>query len=131
MQAWWQIALVLCAVALTVAIVAAILALRRALERLEQVLGVLERELGPTLQDVRGLTQEAQAITHDARTGVARLTATIDRVNHVTESVGSFLVGVSGFTRAGQLVGMALGLRRGVDVFVKRLRGSHGRKRHG
>ena len=33
------------------------------------------------------------------------------------------------FTRAGQIVGLATGLRRGVDVFVERLRkngGNHG-----
>jgi uncharacterized protein YoxC len=130
-HAWWLIPLVLCAVALTVALVAAVLALRRALQRLELVLAVLERQLGPTLEEVRGLTQEAHAVTHDARTGVARLSATIDRVNHLTESLGSFLVGVSGFTRAGQLIGVALGVRKGIDVFVERLRRPHGRKHHG
>jgi uncharacterized protein YoxC len=128
---WWQIPLVLCAIALTVALVAAILALRRTLERLEQVLAVLEQKLGPTLEDLRGLTQEAQAVTHDARTSVARLSATIDHINQLTESVGNFVVGLRGLTRVGQLVGIAMGVRKGIDVFVERLRRPHGRGHHG
>jgi hypothetical protein len=31
-------------------------------------------------------------------------------------------VGLAGLARAGQIVGLAAGLRRGVDVFVQRLR---------
>lgn len=131
MSPWWQIPLVLCAIALTIVLVAAILALRRTLERLEQVLAVVEQKLGPTLEDVRGLTQEAKAITHDARTSLSRLSAMIDHVSQVTESVGTFVVGLRGLTRVGQLVGIALGVRKGVDVFVERLRAPHKGERHG
>ena len=127
---WWQLPLLLCALALTAALVAAIVSLRRTLQRTEEVLQVLERKLGPAMDDIRGLTQEATAVTHEARASVARLSATIGRVNDVTESVGSFLVGLSGLTRAGQLVGVALGIRRGVDVFIQRLRGPRGGDHH-
>ena len=93
MSPWWQIPLILCAIALTVALVAAVMALRRTLQRLEQVLAVLEAKLGPTLEDIRGLTQEAQAVTSDTRNTVARLSAMIEHASHVTESVGAFVVG--------------------------------------
>ena len=44
----------------------------------------------------------------------------------------SRLVGaLSGLARAGQVVGLAAGLRRGVDVFVSRLRRDEGDNSHG
>lgn len=131
MPLWWQIPLILCAIALTLALVAAVMALRRTLLRLEQVLAVLEVKLGPTLEDVRGLTQEAQAVTRDARSSVARLSAMIDHVNQLTESVGTFVIGLRGLTQVGQLVGIAIGVKRGINVFVRRLGGPRKGDRHG
>jgi len=130
MSLWWQIPLILCAIALTVALVAAVISLRRMLQRLEQVLAVLEVKLGPTLEDVRGLTQEAQAVTREARNSVARLSAMIEHVNQVTESVGAFVVGLRGLTQVGQLVGMAMGVKKGVNVFVQRLQRPRRGQRH-
>jgi uncharacterized protein YoxC len=127
MPSWWLIPLIVCAVALTIALVAAVMALRRTLQRLEQVLAVLEVKLGPTLEDVRGLTQEAQAVTRDARNSVARLSTVIEHISQVTASVGAFMMGVRGITQVGQLVGMAVAVKRGVNVFVQRL----GRSRRG
>jgi uncharacterized protein YoxC len=127
MPSWWLIPLIVCAVALTIALVAAVMALRRTLQRLEQVLAVLEAKLGPTLEDVRGLTQEAQAVTRDARNSVARLSTVIEHISQVTASVGAFMMGVRGITQVGQLVGMAVAVKRGVNVFVQRL----GRSRRG
>jgi uncharacterized protein YoxC len=124
MSPWWLIPLIVCAVALTIALVAAVMALRRTLLRLEQVLAVVEVKLGPTLEDVRGLTQEAQAVTRDARRSVARLSTMIEHISQVTASVGAFVMGVRGFTQVGQLVGMAVAVKRGVNVFAQRLRGS-------
>jgi uncharacterized protein YoxC len=124
MSPWWLIPLIVCAVALTIALVAAVMALRRTLLRLEQVLAVVEVKLGPTLEDVRGLTQEAQAVTRDARHSVARLSTMIEHISQVTASVGAFVMGVRGFTQVGQLVGMAVAVKRGVNVFAQRLTGS-------
>ena len=45
MNLWWQVPLVLCALALSVALVAAILALRQTLQRAERLLAALEQEL--------------------------------------------------------------------------------------
>lgn len=119
---WWQVPLIMCAVALTIALVAAVIALRRTLQQLEQVLAVLETKLGPTLEDVRGLTQEAQAVSREARSGLARVSAMIEHVNQVAGSVAAFVVGLRGLTQIGQLVGVAMGVKKGVDTFVQRLR---------
>ena len=127
MSPWWLIPLIVCAVALTIALVAAVITLRRTLQRLEQVLAVVEVKLGPTLEDVRGLTQEAQAVTLDARNSVARLSTMIEHISQVTASVGAFVVGVRGFTQVGQLVGTAVAVKKGMNVFVQRL----GRPRRG
>jgi uncharacterized protein YoxC len=131
MPPWWLIPLIVCAVALTIALVAAVMALRRTLQRLEQVLAVLEAKLGPTLEDVRGLTQEAQAVTRGARNSMARLSTVIEHISQVTASVGAFMMGVRGITQVGQLVGMAVAVKRGVNVFVQRLGGSRRGQRHG
>jgi Bacterial protein of unknown function (DUF948) len=120
MSLWWQVPLVLSAVALSVALVAAILALRQTLQRAERLFATIERELGPTLEGVRGLTQEAQAATRETRNGVMRVSAIVEHVGHVTASVGALVIGLGGLTRAGQIVGVAAGIRKGIDVFIQR-----------
>ena len=131
MSPLWQIPLILCGIALTVALVAAVMVLRRTLRRLEHVLAVIEVKLGPTLEDIRGLTQEAALVTRDTRSMVARLAAMVGHASQVTESVGSFVVGLRGLTQIGQLVGIAVGVKQGVNVFMRRLGGPQRGKRHG
>jgi uncharacterized protein YoxC len=128
MNLWWQVPLVLCALALTLALVAAILALRQALQRTARLLAALEQELEPTLGDLRGLTQEAKAATHEVRISVIRLSAVIERAHQVTEGLGGLVTGLWGLTRAGQIVGIAAGIRKGIDVFVQRLATPRGGK---
>ena len=62
----------------------------------------------------------------------------VERIGEVTEHVESAAAGMSrvvvalgGLARAGQVVGLAAGLRRGVDVFVSRLRRDEGDNSHG
>jgi uncharacterized protein YoxC len=130
MSLWWQVPLVLCAIALSVALVAAVLTLRQTLQQAGRLLARLDRELGPTLADTRGLNQEAQATTHEARYGATRITAIIDHVGQVTESVGAVALGLRGFTRAGQIIGLASAARKGLEVFIQRLTMPRGGK-HG
>jgi hypothetical protein len=47
-------------------------------------------------------------------------------VQAVADGLGRVVAGLSGLARVGQIVGLAAGLRRGVDVFVQRLRGKQG-----
>jgi uncharacterized protein YoxC len=122
MQPWAQVVLILCAVALTVALVLAVLALRRTLRRTTAVLEIVEQELRPLVGQVHGLTDELRELTRESRREVMRIGDVTERVQTVADGLGRVVVGLAGLTKAGQIVGLAAGLRRGVDVFVQRLR---------
>jgi uncharacterized protein YoxC len=126
MQPWAQAVFVLCAVALTAALVAAVLALRRALGRVEGVLAIVEQELRPLIGQAHGLTDELRELTREARHEVVQVREVTERVQVVADGLGRVVTGLAGLTRAGQLVGLAAGLRRGVDVFVQRFRRGQG-----
>ena len=126
MQPWAQIVLIACAVALTGAVVSAILALRRTLSRTEAVLEIVEQELRPLVGQVNGLTEEMRDLTRETRREVERVGEVTERVQTVADGIGRVVVGLAGLSRAGQIVGLAAGLRRGVDVFVQRLRRDQG-----
>src|SRR5262245_34068972 len=126
MGPWWQAILILCAVGFTIALVAAILALRQTIHRVGPLLITVDQELKPTLEALRRLLREAQATAHDARTGVKRVAAIAEHVSQVTEGVGALVLGLRGLTYAGQIVGIVAGIRKGAEVFVRRLIASHG-----
>jgi uncharacterized protein YoxC len=122
MQPWAQAVLIACAVVLTAALVAAILALRRALRRADAVLAIVEQELRPLIGQVHGLTDELRDLTRETRRDVVRIGEVTEHVETAAEGMSRIVVALGGLARAGQLVGLAAGLRRGVDVFVSRLR---------
>jgi hypothetical protein len=122
MQPWVQVVLVVCAVALTAALVAAALALRRAMGRTEAVLAILEQELRPLVSQAHGLADDLRELARVSRREVVRIGEVTERVQAVADGLGRAVGGLAGLTRAGQLIGLAAGLRRGVDVFVQRLR---------
>jgi uncharacterized protein YoxC len=126
MQPWAQIVLVVCAVAVTGALVAAILALRQTLRRTGAVLEIVEQELRPLIGQVNGLTEEMRDLTRESRREVERVGEVTEQVQTVADGLGRVVMGLAGLTRAGQVIGLAAGLRRGVDVFVKRLRRGQG-----
>jgi uncharacterized protein YoxC len=126
MQPWAQIVLVVCAVAVTGALVAAILALHQTLRRTGAVLEIVEQELRPLIGQVNGLTEEMRDLTRESRREVERVGEVTEQVQTVAEGLGRVVMGLAGLTRAGQVIGLAAGLRRGVDVFVKRLRRGQG-----
>jgi hypothetical protein len=122
MQPWAQLVLVACAVALTAALVSAILALRGALRRTGAVLEIVEQELRPLIGQIHGVTEELRELTREARLEVVRVGEVTEQLQAVAGGLGRVVVGLSGLARIGQVVGLAAGLRRGVDVFVQRLR---------
>jgi uncharacterized protein YoxC len=126
MQPWVQVVLVACAVALTLAVIAAVLALRRTFVRAASVLEIVEQELRPLIGQVHGLTDEIRELTHETRREVVRIGDVTKQVQTVAEGLARVVSGLAGLTRAGQLVGLAAGLRRGVDAFVHRLRREQG-----
>ena len=122
MQPWAQVVLLVCAVALTVALILAVLALRRTLRRTTAVLEIVEQEMRPLVGQIHGLTDELRELTRESRREVMRIGDVTERVQTVADGLGRVVAGLAGLTKAGQIIGLAAGLRRGVDVFVQRLR---------
>ncbi len=126
MPFWGQTLLTLAALALLVALCAAVLALRRVAQRAEGVLTIVEQELRPLVGQAHALTEDVRALTRQASHELERVGAVTDRVGEVAGGLGRFVSVLSGVTRAGQLVGLAAGLKKGVEVFVRRLHRDQG-----
>jgi uncharacterized protein YoxC len=122
MPVWLALVLAGCAVAISVAIVLVLLSARRALERTGAVLALAERELGPLATEALGLTADARALTQETTRELKRAGDVVERVHDVADGVGRIVNALAGLTRAGQVVGVAVALRRGVEVFVQRMR---------
>lgn len=126
MQLWTEIVLVVCVVAITVAVIPTLLAVRRASERAERVLAVAEQELRPLIGEVHNLLKDVRMTSEEVRDDVARVGALVERAHGLSEGLGRVLTAVAGLTRAGQLVGVAAGIKTGLDVFLHRLRRKQG-----
>jgi uncharacterized protein YoxC len=122
MPFWVQMLLSLAAFALLVALVAAVWALRGVAQRAEAVLAIVEQELRPLIGQGLALTEDVRGLTREAGRELERVGAVTDRVEVVAAGLGRIVTTVGGLTRAGQIVGVAAGLKRGIDVFVQRLR---------
>jgi uncharacterized protein YoxC len=122
MPFWVQMVLSLASLALLVALVAAVWALRGMAKRAEAVLTIVEQELRPLIGQAVALTEDVRSLTRDARQELERVGAVTDRVEDIATGLGRIVGTVSGLTRAGQIVGVAAGLKKGLDVFVHRFR---------
>lgn len=121
MQPWAQAVLVMCAVALTAALVAVILALRQTVRRAERILAIVELELRPLIGQMHALTEDVRTLTQEASHEMEQVVEVTGQVRAAAEGVGRVVNGLAGFARAGQLVGLLAGVKRGVDVFLHRL----------
>lgn len=122
MPFWVQLLLSLASLALLVALVAAVWALRGVARRAEAVLAIVEQELRPVIGQAVALTEDVRSLTRDASRELEKVGAVTDRVDDIAGTVGRIVGTLSGLTRAGQIVGVAAGLKKGIDVFVHRLR---------
>jgi len=122
MPFWVQLLLSLASLALLLALVAAVWALRGVAQRAEAVLAIVEQELRPVIGQAVALTEDVRSLTRDASRELDRVGAVTDRVDDIATAVGRIVGTLSGLTRAGQIVGVAAGLKKGLDVFVHRLR---------
>ena len=88
-----------------------------------------QQQVGPIATEARGLTSDARGLTQETSRELRRTGEVLDQVHEAASGVVRIVNALAKFTRAGQIVGLATGLRRGVDVFVERLRkngGNHG-----
>ena len=130
MSGWLTLVLSGCAVAITVALVLVLLSARRALERVGTLVETTEREVNPLATEARGLTADARALTRETTRELRRTGEVIDQVHDAAAGVARVVIAMANLTRAGQIVGLASALRRGVDVFVERIR-KNGGNHHG
>jgi hypothetical protein len=134
MPSWFYPVLALCIVALTTALVWAIWAFGLAGRRAERVLAVVERELEhevpPLVTSLRELTGELRRLSAGATAEVERIGQITERVQELADGTAHLLTALAGFTRAGQLIGIAAGIKTGIDVFLHRLRKPRGDNGH-
>jgi hypothetical protein len=122
MPFWVQMLLSLAAFALLLALVAAVWALRGLAQRAEAVLAIVEQELRPLVGQALALTEDVRGLTREAGRELERVGAVTDRVEDIATGLGRIVMTLGSLTRAGQIVGVAAGLKKGIDVFVHRLR---------
>lgn len=134
MRPWLTPVLALCVVAVTAALVWAIVAFGRLGRRAERVLAVveqeLERDVPPLMANLRDLTGELRVLSAGLNAEVQRIGLITERVQEIGDATARLLTALSGLTRAGQLIGIAAGVKTGVDVFLHRLRKPEGEDGH-
>jgi uncharacterized protein YoxC len=120
-----QAIVVLCVAAITVALIPVLIALRRTATRAETVLQLIEREVRPMASQLSALTDDLRGLSRQARTELERVGAVARSIEDVSVRAARVLTLVGGLTRVGQLAGVATGLKKGLDVFVRRLKDTH------
>ena len=126
MPVWFALVLALCIVAVTAALVPLLTALQRAVRRAEGVLGVVERELAPLVAELHGLTDALRDTIREVQQELKRVGALTDRIDDVASGVTRVVNALVGLTRAGQFIGVAAGVMKGLEVFVHRFRSGKG-----
>jgi uncharacterized protein YoxC len=114
-----------CVVALTLVLISTLLSLRKTALRAESVLAQVEREIRPMASELENLTGEMQKLSRNANDNLQRIGGIVDRVEDISVQVARVVGAVGGLTRIGQYAGMAAGVKRGVEVFLHRLRERH------
>jgi uncharacterized protein YoxC len=130
MHSWTQPILLACAIVLTAAVVALLLAVKRTAQRADAVLRIVEEEMRPLIGQAHALTDEVRTLTREANLELKRVGEVTEHVNNVAEGVERMVSALAGLTRAGQVIGMAAALKKGVDVFVQRM-SKHQGETHG
>jgi len=114
-----------CVVALTLVLISTLLSLRKTALRAESVLAQVEREIRPMASELENLTGEMQKLSRNANDNLQRIGGIVDRVEDISVQAARVVGAVGGLTRIGQYAGMAAGVKRGVEVFLHRLKERH------
>jgi uncharacterized protein YoxC len=117
--------IVACVVALTVVLISMLLAFRKTALRADGVLAILEHELRPMVTEIENLTAELQKLSRRANDNLERIGAVVERVEDISLTAARVVGAVGGLTRIGQYAGVAAGVKRGVEVFLTRLKDRH------
>ena len=114
-----------CVVALTIVLMSTLLSIKKTALRAESVLAQVEREIRPMASELESLTGEVQKLSRNANDNLQRIGGIVDRVEDISVQAARVAGAVAGLTRIGQYAGMAAGVKRGVEVFLHRLKERH------
>jgi uncharacterized protein YoxC len=114
-----------CVVALTIVLISTLLSIKKTALRAEGVLAQVEREIRPMASELENLTGELQKLSRNANDNLQRIGGIVDRVEDISVQAARVVGAVGGLTRIGQYAGMAAGVKRGVEVFLHRLKERH------
>jgi len=114
--------IVLCVVVVSAVLVWTLLALRKTALRAESVLQVVEREIRPLLGQLESLLGELRDLSQGAKEELSKVRVVVRRAEDVSMTVSKLIIAVGGLTRIGQYVSLAAGVKKGLDVFVRRLK---------
>jgi uncharacterized protein YoxC len=114
-----------CVVALTIVLMSTQLSIKKTALRAESVLAQVEREIRPMASELENLTGELQKLSRNANDNLQRIGGIVDRVEDISVQAARVAGAVGGLTRIGQYAGMAAGVKRGVEVFLHRLKERH------
>jgi hypothetical protein len=117
--------LILCAIAITVALVTVLFSLKRLIDRGEAVLALVEREIRPTASQLGALTEELRGVSHQVTLELARIGLITRRLEDITATIAKVVGVVGGIAQVTRLGGVAIGLQRGLGVFLSRLKKRH------
>jgi uncharacterized protein YoxC len=115
-------------VGLVIAVIPTLLQVARTARAAEQTLTTVDREVRPLLSQVQALLQEhrslAQQATKDLRQVEGAVVMAQDVLGRLTNLTGL----LASFGTVGRVVGVARGLQKGIDVFVRRLSSHRGKE---
>jgi uncharacterized protein YoxC len=114
-----------CVVALTIVLISTLLSIKKTALRAEGVLAQVEREIRPMASELENLTGELQKLSRNANDNLQRIGGIVDRVEDISVQAARVIGAVGGLTRIGQYAGLAAGVKRGVEVFLHRLKERH------
>ena len=114
-----------CVVALTIVLMSTLLSIKKTALRAESVLAQVEREIRPMASELENLTGELQKLSRNANDNLQQIGGIVDRVEDISVQAARVAGAVAGLTRIGQYAGMAAGVKRGVEVFLHRLKERH------
>jgi len=114
--------IVLCVVVVSAVLVWTLLALRKTALQAESVLHVVEREIRPMLGQLESLIAELRDLSQGASEELKKITVVVRRAEDVSITVSKVVLAVGGLTRFGQYVTLAAAVKKGLDVFVRRLK---------
>lgn len=107
--------------ALVIAVIPALLQVARTARAAEQTLASVDREVKPLTTQIQALLQEHRTLAQQATKDLRQIEGIALMAQDVLARVTNLTSLLAGFGTVGRVVGVARGLQKGIDVFVRRL----------